>query len=329
MITRTCKVLPNIVTKMRRGAVRLDFQDDILIWCRPALNGSPRHLCTSETGENIAQTKKEKRRRYDPTIKYEALRQCAVPRYAYYDDSATDWTDSDSEIEIETMTEEEAQTRKEKILAEAKEEQPFKYRPYFNYEIFKRFFYIDSPDSLAYSDLILYSQTEEERKIKKERFFSEFIGSEFDFITKTKNKAETEGKTENETKTETDTTAEDKVHKDKILAGINHEQLFRYDPSIKYEPLKRYIVPRFDFFDSSSTEWSDSSDSSIFSDSESETEIMADEAESQKGRILTGSKEKQLSLDDLVKSPLTNLQYMSEDSVKFPSKHLQSKPAVS
>ncbi|KAL8134037.1 hypothetical protein AgCh_009206 [Apium graveolens] len=47
-----------------------------------------------------------------PTVKYKALRRCAVPRYAYYD--ATDWSDScasapDSEIETETMAEDEAQ----------------------------------------------------------------------------------------------------------------------------------------------------------------------------------------------------------------------------
>ncbi|KAK1358234.1 hypothetical protein POM88_051490 [Heracleum sosnowskyi] len=105
------------------------------------------------TSKTLAHIKKEQNWCYDPTIKYESLGQCAVPRYAYCDDSAIDWSDSstssDSEIETGTMTLEEAQTRKDKIFAEAKKEHPFAYDPRINYKLRKQFTYIDSPDSFA------------------------------------------------------------------------------------------------------------------------------------------------------------------------------------
>lgn len=221
----------------------------------------------SDSSKNIAQTKKEQRWCYDPTIKYEALRQCAVPRFAYYDDSATDWTGSDSEIEIETMTEEEVQTRKEKILAEGKEEQPFKYHPGFSYEVLKQFFYLDSPDSISSSSLMLYSDTKEDMKSKVHKYRSMVRQA----ITSSDFNCETDTETEIN-------------RKDNILRRTKDEQLFTYDPSIEYKPLKRYIVPRFDFFDSSSTDWSDS-----YSETETETEtVEVEEAESQQGKILPG-----------------------------------------
>ncbi|KAK1357936.1 hypothetical protein POM88_051192 [Heracleum sosnowskyi] len=334
MITKTCKVVPRIIMK-----VRLDFLDDISIRWHPLLDGSQRHLCTSQTedrhtpysGKNLAQTKKEEGWCYDPTIKYEALRQCAVPRYAYYDDSATDGTNSsDSEIEIETMTEEEAQIQKDKILAEAKEEQPFPYYPTINYEILKQFYYLDSPDSLAYSNLILASDPKEELESKLDKFHSEAtftqlyrIDSKTDDTetepeTKTKTEPETETKTEPETETKTEpetetetkpdseTGSELKAHKDKIHVRAKDEHLFSYNPRIKYKPLKRYIVPRFAFYDSSSTDWSDSSS---FSDSESEKETMEKiEAQSREHKILAGSEEKQILRENLVKPPSTDLQ---------------------
>ncbi|KAK1388228.1 hypothetical protein POM88_016406 [Heracleum sosnowskyi] len=93
--------------------------------------------------------------------------------YAYHDDCPSDWTDSsDSEILTETMTEEEAQTQKEKILVEAKKEQPFSHDPHWNYDLLKQIFYLDSPDSLAYSNLILDSKTEEENKVKLDEYNS-------------------------------------------------------------------------------------------------------------------------------------------------------------
>ncbi|KAL8122992.1 uncharacterized protein LOC141716942 [Apium graveolens] len=271
MMRRTCKSLPRMV-----GRGQLNFQDEISIWCFATLNHSLRHLCTSQTedkhipdsSKNIAQTEKKQRWCYDPTIKHEALRQCAVPRFAYYDDSATDSTGSDSEIETETMTEEEVQARKEKILAEGKEEQPFKYKRGFDYEVLKQFFYLDSPDTLANSNLMLYSDTKEDMKSKGRKYYS--ISREV-MISSASN-CESETETEYNWETCLETMAKGRADKDKNLPGTKDEQLFCYDPSIEYEPLKRYIVPRFDFFDSSSTDWSDSSDS------ESETKTMEAEA---------------------------------------------------
>ncbi|KAK1358034.1 hypothetical protein POM88_051290 [Heracleum sosnowskyi] len=304
--TRTCKVLPNIITKVRQ------VQDNVSIWCCPPLNGSQRHLCTSETegkhisysNKNLAQTKKEQCWCFDPTIKYEAVRKCAVPRYAYHDDCPSDWPDSsDSEILTETMTEEESQTQKDKILAEAKEEQPFSHDPRWNYDLLKQFFYLDSPDSLAYSNLILDSKTEEENKAKLDEYNSSTTQSRLIFVG-----------SDLKTKTETETESEIETHK---------EQLFRYDPSIIYKPLKRYIVPRFGFYDSSSTDWSDSLDSSAFSDSETEIKTTEEEeAPSQEDKILAGSKDKQLFRHDFVNSTSTNLQSMAQDLAKSPSGHL-------
>lgn len=61
-----------------------------------------------------------------------------------------------------------------------------------------------------------------------------------------------------QSKTETETEEEDEAQtsQDKFLCETKNKQLFRYNPSVKYEPLKRYIAPRFAFFDSSSTDWS-------------------------------------------------------------------------
>lgn len=46
------------------------------------------------------------------------------------------------------MTVEEVQTRKDKILAEAKKEKPFSLLP-VNYELLKKYKYVDSPDSFV------------------------------------------------------------------------------------------------------------------------------------------------------------------------------------
>ncbi|KAK1358115.1 hypothetical protein POM88_051371 [Heracleum sosnowskyi] len=209
----------------------VDLQDNISIWCWPQLYGSRRLLCTTSqaedkhkpySGKTLPQTKKEQRWLYDPTIKYEALRQCAVPRYAYYDVSATDWSDtsaSDSEIETETMAEDKAQNQNENILAGAKEEQLFHYDSDNIYEL---------PKELA--DLETY-------------------------------RAESDSQAEAEMETETEILTEVQTHREKILAGIKDEELFCYNHNIEYEPIKRYALPRFAFSDSSSTDWSASSES--------------------------------------------------------------------
>lgn len=164
--------------------------------------------------------------------------------------------------------------QKDKILAEAKEEQPFTYPPHINYEILKQFRYIDSPDSLNYSSLMLVSGPEEEEQPKRDKYHSNFkqIFSKTN-DTKAEVKILADTKTERETKTET--MAEGEAYINRILAGAKDGPIFCYEPSVKYEPLKRYIVPRFAFFDSSSTDWSSSSDSETEAETEAETETMA------------------------------------------------------
>lgn len=275
-LTRTCNVLPNVITTVRRATSLVGLQDDISEWCRSPLDNSPRRLCSTQTedkhipfstGKTLAQTKKEQRWWYDPTIKYEALRQCAVPRYAYYDVSATDWSDasasaSDSEIETETMAGDKVQNQNEKILAGAKEEQLFHYDSDINYEL---------PKELA--DLETYG-------------------------------AESDSQAEAETETETEIMTEVQTRREKILAGIKDDELFCYNPNIEYEPIKRYALPRFAFSDSSSTDWSASSES----ESEMEAKSMATgEARTQKDEIPDGTKEKQFFCDNLAKSPLSDL----------------------
>ncbi|KAK1383424.1 hypothetical protein POM88_021159 [Heracleum sosnowskyi] len=101
-----------------------------------------------------------------------------------------------------------------------------------------------------------------------------------------------------------------------ILAKCKDGELFCYDPTIKYEPLKRYNVPRFVFSEDSSTDWSDSE-----SDAENET-IAEEEAPTPKEGILAGNY-------DLAKFPTsTNLRSVDEDLAVSPSTYLQSKPAV-
>ncbi|KAK1358102.1 hypothetical protein POM88_051358 [Heracleum sosnowskyi] len=102
--------------------------------------------------------------------------------------------------------------------------------------------------------------------------------------------------------------AGEEARKDKILVGTRDEQVFSFDPSINYEPLKRYIVLTFSFFDSSSADSTESS-ASLFSDSESKTETMAKkEAQSQEDKILAGSIDKHFIWNDLVMFPTSDLQ---------------------
>lgn len=251
------------------------------------------------TGKTFAQTTKEHCcGSYNPTIKYQALRRCAVPRYAYYDDSATDCS-SDSEIETETMEAEEAQYHKDKIPDPTKDQKIFRYDPNINYEVVKQFAYLDSPDP---PDSFIYYSTDSERETMEAQTRRDIyrIASREDLIFLDPNfkyglsDSSVISGTETGTQVETETMAEEETstHEDKILAGTEDEQLFHYDPRIKYEPLKRYVVPRFAFCDTSSTDWSDSTDSSAFSDSEPQTEtkiMAAEEAQAQKDKILSGT----------------------------------------
>ncbi|KAK1358111.1 hypothetical protein POM88_051367 [Heracleum sosnowskyi] len=290
-----------------------------LVFWRTLRHGDLRGFCSSQaadkrirpyTCKTLAQTKKEQHWCYDPTVKYESLRQCAVRKYAFYDDSATDWSDSssspssDSEIETDSMTVEEAQTQKDIILAEAKKELPFTYDPYVNYELLKEFVYIDSPDSFASPPSDSETETPEEVESKINIFHEPDTLNQI-FLDRPNNEhlynpSDSDSYyPETETKTEEGTLTHD--------AGVNDEQLFSHDPSIKYVPLKRYIVPRFAFFDSSSTDWSDSSDSASAS---SDDEILAE------------STEEQLFRENLVESLSTDLQLVAKDLIKSPSTSL-------
>lgn len=178
--------------------------------------------------KTLAQTKKEQCWRYDPTIKYEAVRRYAVPRYAY---DSSDWSDSsDCEFENVYMAGNEAQTEKDNIRAVTKKEQ---------------------------------------------------------------------------------------------VVGTKEEQLFYHDPNIEYKPLSRYIGPKFAFSDTSSTDWSDSTDS------ESDTEAMEEEATRvQKIKIRADTRVELLFCNNLAKSPSTDFRSVAEDLTKPSLINLQSKSVV-
>ncbi|KAK1358101.1 hypothetical protein POM88_051357 [Heracleum sosnowskyi] len=304
-VTRSCKFLPEVITKVPRVALLADLTNDTSLWCRSPLDSFPRRPCSSQaqhkripySGRTLAHIKKEEQWSYDPTIKYESLRQCAVPRYAYYDGSASDWSySSDSEIETETMIVEETQTQKDKMLAQAKKEQPFTYDPYINYDLLKQFVYIDSPDSFTSPPSDSETETPAEVEAKTDRFHDPATQKQLffdnpnikDFACMSVHPYSSASETEKEEEAQTD---EAKIH-----AGAKDEQMYCFDPSIKYEPLKRQIVPRFAFFDSSSTDWSGSSDSA----SDDETETMQEEGtQIQKDNILA---------EELATSHSTNLQ---------------------
>ncbi|KAL1826315.1 hypothetical protein ACET3Z_004727 [Daucus carota] len=236
-ISKTCKVLPTVITKVQHTARLVDLHHDISsIWGRLLLDGSRRRLCTSQEedkhvpylAKTLAQTKKEQCWRYDPTIKYEAVRRYAVPRYAY---DSSDWSDSsDCEFENVYMAGNEAQTEKDNIRAVTKKEQ---------------------------------------------------------------------------------------------VVGTKEEQLFYHDPNIEYKPLSRYIGPKFAFSDTSSTDWSDSTDS------ESDTEAMEEEATRvQKEKIRADTRVELLFCNNLAKSPSTDFRSVAEDLTKPSLINLQSKSVV-
>lgn len=333
--TWTCNVRPNIITIVRRATSLVDFQDDIRKWCRSPLDNSTCRLCSTQredkhitysTSKTLSQTKKEQNWCYDPTIKHESLRQCAVPRYAYCDYSVTD-DSSDSEVETGTMTVEEVQTQKDKILAKANKEKPF-IHPRVNYELLKKFVYVDSPDSFVSPPSDSETDTPEKVKARRKEYFDAshrgeiFYPNPYPYPIKVDAHGYLYDSSASETENETGKEAQ--ARKDKFLAGTKDEQLFCYNPSIEYEPLKRFIVPRFAFFDSSSTDWSSSSDSDC------ETEIVAEKgAQSQDNRIRARSKEEQLFGDDFMKSPSTDLQSTVKDLAKSPSTNYQSETAFS
>lgn len=125
----------------------------------------------------------------------------------------------------------------------------------------------------------------------------------------------------NETQTE-----KDNIHavtKKEQVVGTKEEQLFYHDPRIEYKPLRRYIGPKFAFSDTSSTDWSDSTDS------ESDTEAMEEEATRvQKEKIRADTRVELLFCKDLAKSPSTDSRSVAEDLTKPSLKNLQSKSVV-
>lgn len=74
----------------------------------------------------------------------------------------------------------------------------------------------------------------EERSLKIDRYYSETIQKQL-YIHNSDSETEIE--------TETETMAECESHNDRILYRTEDKQLFRYDSSIEYKPLKRYIIP--------------------------------------------------------------------------------------
>ncbi|KAL8134703.1 hypothetical protein AgCh_009649 [Apium graveolens] len=161
------------------------------------------------------------------------------------DVSATDWSgsyasSSDSEIETATMEEDEAH-HENIVIPGAEEEQLFAIESYTSYGI---------PRELSYSYINC--------RIPKELAYSKIFTPE----------GETQAKTESEIDTEIEIMTETQTRRGKILDGIGNDELFCYNPNIEYEPIKRYALPKFAFYDCSSTDWYGYSNCS---ESESET----------------------------------------------------------
>ncbi|XP_063943242.1 uncharacterized protein LOC108205704 isoform X6 [Daucus carota subsp. sativus] len=200
----------------------------------------------------LSVTKKEQR--YDPIIKYEALRQWVAPKYPCANSTFRSYSSASMDSETKTMAEE-AQKQKDETLAGTSGKEP---RSYIRYEGRRICISDDSDDSTDWYD----SES----------------GSD----------SSTFGSADDETMAE-----EAQTQKDETLNVNEEEELYHYDSSIKYEPLKTYAVPRFSFSDDFSTDCSDSSSFAL--DSETENEPMAEhEAQTQKDRILVGTEYEQL-----------------------------------
>lgn len=108
-----------------------------------------------------------------------------------------------------------------------------------------------------------------------------------------------------------------------ILANYKEGELYCYNPNIKYEPLKRYDVPRFVFSEDSSSDLSD-----LESNAQNET-MAEEEAQTQKDKILAGTKDELLSHYDIDKSlTSTDFQSVAENLAVSPSTDPQSTAAV-
>lgn len=108
-----------------------------------------------------------------------------------------------------------------------------------------------------------------------------------------------------------------------ILANYKEGELYCYNPNIKYEPLKRYDVPRFVFSEDSSSDLSD-----LESNAQNET-MAEEEAQNQKDKILAGTKDELLSHYDIDKSlTSTDFQSVAENLAVSPSTDPQSTEAV-
>lgn len=122
-------------------------------------------------------------------------------------------------------------------LAQTKEKQGWRYDPTIKYKASRP---CDVPLCLFYS-----SDSDSETNTKpppKNDVYKSLSGDTSDWSD-----YETETETELEEEHVCMTEEEAQAQIDKLLAGTKKDDLYRYNPSIKYEPLKRYDVPRFAF----------------------------------------------------------------------------------
>ncbi|KAK1382462.1 hypothetical protein POM88_020197 [Heracleum sosnowskyi] len=123
------------------------------------------------------------------------------------------------------MTVEEAQTRKDKILAEARKEKPFPDHPRVSYQVLKQLKYVDSPDSFA-SPPSDSDDTPEEIEARKKRYsdasFQNQIITPYHFKIKV-NEMGLPCTSQSETEIETEEDEEVQASQDKFLAGTNND----------------------------------------------------------------------------------------------------------
>ncbi|KAK1369561.1 hypothetical protein POM88_035653 [Heracleum sosnowskyi] len=138
-----------------------------------------------------------------------------------------------------------------KSLAQTKEKQGWRYDPTIKYKASRP---SDIPLCWFYSsDSDSETNTKPPPKDDVYKFVNLSDWTDSETETETENETETETETEHEVEDILMTEEEAQAQIDKLFAGTKKEELYRYNPNIKYEPLKRYDVPRFAFSDDDST----------------------------------------------------------------------------
>lgn len=266
------------------------LQDNALTWHQPQLHGLPRRLCTSraEHKQVLYSGKTLAQTKEKNRWQYDP-----AIKYEAYARSAVPIYAYDEAITHGYYSDSETEA-----MAEGTHTQKGRIFAGTNKEVI-----CSSEPSIKYGPLLPFDAPRLSRvEYSSSDSNTDGSDSDFEFITPSKTRAE---------------------------GGTKEEELYRYDPNIQYGPPKRFVIPRCALSDDSSTDLSDSSDSFASGASYFKTEIMAgDEAQTQKSKILSNTKEEQLFRYDLAKSPAADLLSVAEDLVVSSLTDLQSKPAV-